>query len=1241
MAQQRILSAQVPAVTGAVVPYPTLNRDNAHFYYQDLSCNRLPSVFQTRHEEMTPKERVKTVMERFFVSWLVRLANVKSSNRDVFHNLYAVFVLKDNDQGRKYAEMMEGDQDVTQEIMAAHDAVAGVLWVALKEDRGKPSMELLKFWKSHFGSNKRARRAVGASTGAAATFVPMQDDDDDDGENANDGGGDVDGEDDGEPEITAAGRVLARMEIERNKMGGRFSSERGSFTSLMRLAAGIQTPNDFPFDLSGPADFSILVGCPTACAMLSRAMGEPQYEDAWLDPDRFFTLDRLRLPPNTFVPCGAFENDQVNVLTKRNVWAVNVRELWMDSREPGRLLFTSAFFPLVPIRVTSGPAELPSSHYNCYDPYGISRAHNDGLVPPAMTNINEGFTPELEALESAQHAGKTLFQVEEMAREYLNMENLAGGADPDSDECALYSETAERLKSEIQQFVAAYGPKRRTLVLRGIEMVKTALTPSLNAPLSESSRLLALEIERIRAKSEAEPGFLEEMWDAPDYFFPGLTVHQHAFAYMLNVMSLMQMYCMHTLACMFFLAMASMPWERSAGLMPLHLLLVGKPALGKSFFLDILTNMSFSGIVQNVTALSTKFFANKPTSGCSEGALAGLCIVMQEIYSEMFNPNSLQHGEKATFLKTLMTDNKIGVFRTEKNEATGVMSTVRFTLANYSALVMASNHDITDAAHQDRIVTVCPNLFRRSDGRTATQLRKSTLVEDQQSTTRAYNTYRATSVELGFYLHLANANVVKMPECLTTQIHESMYERACVSYGAQHNTARMSNVLHRMAKHYALLGAVTAVFRGGASFIEKKNRLPDDTECILHVEALAAVPSDLDQTIHFTSLQSKNFDTFAMLGLRLIAFCMAGVRVGQEYVMHDELHSPLETDFDGRTLPDSDLFFAKKPFGIYSSECSPDQLMDGPWAFVYPGNLYKRQRNGPVTEITNPRETLLVAAARTNKSESEVFSRFAKDLIEELRSTDRPHSFPTDESTIKSAIHKLANGSRQALKFHQLEGETSMYALVVNLKEMKNALMNDVLTNAVADMVHAATPVGTMLIASPKRVIKDAETDDDRFEVSKPCYVRVPWHDDECFLYENSEGMDPDVAAEEGLRSRRPAFTSYNPKYWARMGCTCFRSKKVQTVANPRFIDNERLFQMRMRTDQINSARARTRTVEWPIELEQFFVSMIGLGYDPFDEDVQDKYCPLYNRKTWFPDSGANALRAFTDGKYPEGNRNV
>jgi hypothetical protein len=719
MAQQRVMSAHVPALSGGVVPVNGLTSSNALFYYQDLSRNRLPSFLKSRHEELTSAEKGVAVRTRFFVSWFMRLAHEKHprGGGSAFHNLFAVYVLKNNEQGRQYAALIErNDADTT--VMPAHDAVAGILWAQLKEDRGHASSAVEKQYKTQFASQKRARRGGGgeATSGGgrggegAPGDLGLDDLFDDNGNHSSDETALACNEEEGGDEnraMTAAARVVVDMEIERGRLrgggrggagGGRGGGEHGGFVSLQRLASGISSPADYPFDLSGPGDFGLLVGCPTAGALLTQVAGSPQYEDAFMDPDRFFSLDVLDMPDDTFVPCEAFDGAQLRVLGRNSVWAVNVREFSLESS--GFVMFASALFPLV--LKQNGP--VPAV-YNCYDPYGTSRPRADGLLPAAMTNIREGFAQEMGALRQASHAGLTLYQAQAKAVEYLRMEHEAGARDPDDPEAAAADERALVLRAEIEAFCDEYAPRRRALVLRGLEMVKNGLTPSDQAPISESSRALGLELERIRAKSEADPAYLKELWDVPRYCFPGLGVHQHAYAYLLNVMCLMRLYCMHTLACMFYIAMASMPWERGTALMPLHLMLVGRPALGKSFFLDIIKSMSFQGAVQGVTTLSTKFFANRPESGCYEGALGGLCMVMQEIYPAMFDTNHQHQGEKATFLKTIMTEQELGVFRTEKNEATGSLRGVRFNLANYVNLVMASNEPVTNSAHQ---VSVTP-----------------------------------------------------------------------------------------------------------------------------------------------------------------------------------------------------------------------------------------------------------------------------------------------------------------------------------------------------------------------------------------------------------------------------------------------------------------------------------------------------------------------------------------------------
>lgn len=514
-------------------------------------------------------------------------------------------------------------------------------------------------------------------------------------------------------------------------------------------------------------------------------------------------------------------------------------------------------------------------------------------------------------------------------------------------------------------------------------------------------------------------------------------------------------------------------------------------------------------------------------------------------------------------------------------------------------------------------MTIVPPEWKRADSRTAAQLEQSSLVEDAAAQARARGTYQALSTALGFVHHAINGGVLDMPEAASLKLQEGMYQDACKSFGAQSNSSRMSAVLQRLSKHYALLGAASAVYRGTADFLPMEERLPDSSECALHLEALAAVPGDLDQMLHFTSLHSKNFDSFATLGLRIIAYAMLQLRVGNVDEIAEVLRTPDEDGFE----PGGDVTFATKT-GLYDSECSPDQAT--PWAFCLQGAFFRRTRNRGESEA-QPRD-MFIMSVRGKNADLDALTRFASCLLDELKTTDQPHSFPMDEMSVHQAVKKLYEGSagQQALKFVSL-GQDKGHALVVNVPALKRALVQDVQVGCAMRTVHAATPVGTMLLAAPQRE-EGRRGEDDRFHVAVPCRVEVPWHDALCHLSGPHAGLDVDQVVREGLASRRLAATVYNPAFWGRLGCTCFRSKEVRFARNPNFVDPDCLDQMRLREDEMRSARVERRPIRWPVELEQYYVRMIALGYNPFDEDTMDRYCPTYNRETWYATEGAQAM---------------
>lgn len=1244
----RVMTAQSVAFMATHGIPDRFDDSNSLFFYQDLTKHRLPCFLKVQYDHMLPQERSQAVRSRFLTQWFFRLAHEKSPRAKEFHNLFAMYVFRQTDLGRDCARKVT-EPECAENMVPSNDSVCGIIWIQLLKDCGSATSDVKKHFKANYASHKQARSedAAGNDLGRARTDT-RGDDDDDDGAAAFSGAGTVDadtsGANSGESDMTAAERVVVSMDMERRRLNasrGR-NGNGGSMTALQALASGVPSTKSYPFDLSGPADFSILVGIPTALPMLNYVNKEPAYESAWNEPERYFSFKYLKIPTDGIVPGSMLVNNGTDRYIARrpnvhNLWAVSVRELWLEGPNPGEVSFNSTLFNTLVARDLVGITAIEKSTFNCYDPYGLARELPNGLCPAAMTNISDGFKEEKMILYGEKHAGLTIDDAQDLARRYLELE-CEIGAEDDIDAIRDKKMDQHEIVRQVEQFVAVFGPKRRKLIMKGLELTRMGLTPSSFAPLSQSSKDLGKELENIHLKAEQNPQFLRKLWHPVKYRFTGLTLYQHTYAYMLNTMSLMHMYSLHTLAPIFYLAMASMPWERAPSLMPLHLMLVGRAALGKSFFIETICSLAFNGLTNLMTSMSTKFFAAKPASGCVEGPLAGTCIVMSEINSDWFDTSSNKNREQATFLKSILTEQTLAFTRLEKPPDSNSFESQRASVANFSALIAAGNSALKDAAILDRFVTIAPPERLRSDNRKATHLTQSTLVEDLVSKENTRKAYQALSVALGFINHAISSGVLEPPQPISIIMQEKLYENECLKFGAEKNTSRMSSVLQRISSHAALHGAATAVFRGRAEFLPFDKRKPNSTECAMHIEALAAVPADLDQTLHFTALQSKNFEPLTRMGMQMLAVAVLGF--SDASCNSDDLeergkylkfyHQDL---MENQQILIPKLHFAKHPEGVMAAIDTNDMLLNKKgWAFIPLSYWFGNPK--VITSNAVPEDDFYPGVGGSKAKQS--IDELAVSVFAFLNKNLERHSFQTDATLTREIFWKLyrsENASRQFIDFHKVGGKTYF---IFDAEEMRRCLMSDIVKTAVIEARNAASPKGTILITSPRLdSVKDGLS---KFEVSKPEHVRTPWHDETCRLMETMDEEEINRICEEGLRDRHPLRSTYCVEFWKKHGCNCFRSKVVM-VNNDAYIDSERALEMDLSEKKIEETRNPLRELKYPIEITQFFIKMIALGLNPFDPKVQDLYHPMYNAKTWYPDEGRNELRPFTDAEYPEGKR--
>lgn len=1228
---------------------------NALFFYQDLTQNRMPSMLMVQYENMNSSERSQALRQRFMLQWFLRLAHEKSNGAE-FRNLFAIYVFRNTllgDSCARNVKMMSSEDH----IMPNNDSVQGILWIQLKEDRCKVMSDDMKKYFG-MGGRKQKRRKPDTTHRSEGS--------------GDEGGGGADGnesdeaeEEDAASKITAAARVMAYSDIQRKIL----TSARGS-NSKSSPSAGFQnlammTPLDTNpfFTLRGEGDFSILVGIPTAAkTYLARHSNDNIQLSAWSDPDRFFTfkLAHEQIPADATTPGDMFlrrgdgtapppvdangagplvENVSSGAWYVKNrddvfnLWSVDLEYFWMNDKNSGAIMFKTALFaPVVKRSVAESALPIFRAPANMHDPYARSRLNKFGLLPPAMENVYTGFSELKAKLMEQKHGGFYLHEIETMVREYLENEYTIGTLfqTPRCEQVIELKATQEQIKTNVRLFIEEYGRKRKMLVLDGLVKVNDALTPLTNAPLSTSSWRLGMFLEQQKTEMIKRPDMLETVWTFPPYRFVNLTLYQHAYAYMLDTMSLLNLYNLHTLAPLFYLAMASLPWERTKALMPLHLLLVGQPGLGKSYFIETIKSLSFDGLTVDLTSLSTKFFAAKPSTNCFEGALAGRTMILSELNPDMFNTKNGKNKEQATYMKTILTEQTLGVNRLEKNPDTELFGTSEFTIGNYCAFVAASNSPIGDSAISDRFVTVAPQDMVRSDGLKAVDCKSSTMVCDEMTQEQMKQTYQMTSATLGYIQHAMAAGVLERIDATSVTIQEKIYEKEVMKMGGMKNPNRTSNVLHRISAHAALHGAVTAVFRGNAKFVPPHIRLPNNAECILHVEALAAVPADLDQTLHFTALQTKNFNPLLRTGMQMLATAMLGF---------DE---PTEEDLNSLKFVNNSeglhklMRFAKHPEGVMSMTDPASALFNGQnWIFV-------------------PLVTSFGAAQVFTDGDVMTDDFFTFDSNNSMVEIDRlataMHTFLNDNSTKHSLMHsdleytkhifrlmhKNESASKQLIRAFSIgtsKGKTTHF--VFNADEMILSLQSDIIQHVAQNTRHCAMPKGTMLITGPQSGPVNAQKIS-TYHVAKPQYVDIPWHDSSCVLMSTPESAaETNDICEKGVQSRRPLRSTYNADFWRIKGCTCFRSKII-TVKNEQNIMKSRQVWMRLNEDARIKASQPLKRLRYPIEITQFFTKMVTLGYNPFDKEVQNKYHPMYNTKTWFSDDGVYKFTEDDELNYPQ-----
>lgn len=1236
--------------------------DNAMFYYQDLTHTRLPSMLMMQYENMNQAEKSDALRQRFMLQWFIRLAHEKSYGVD-FRNLYAMYVFRDTMLGRAAMEktrlMMCDDH-----IMPNNDTIQGVLWIQLKEDRGKLSEELRKYLGESNKKNKRPRTGNGN-----AHHRPRDgdDDDDDDGENLagamRNQASTIEEEADQQNQLTAAARVCAFSALQMKILNGGVRGIPGKTSTveaIQLLAMG--TPVDGQgYNLKGEGDFSILVGIPTAIStVLAKDSNEVINADAWYEPERFFKLSDIQFPEGSIIPPGTYCGNHVKYLPNIfNLWSVNVKYFWLNGKNPGNIMFRTALFPAVVKHDDQDAVPLTVKTFNLHDPYAVSRPNKYNLMPPAMDNVKVGFTQEKMKLMQQPHAGFLLEDIQMMIREYLENQYKLGELDPvlfdENGEERMAEMTANELeevkqkmkniekrqaviRTNTREFIRVYGEKRKLLVLNGLVKVSDALTPIKNAPLSYSSYSLGTVLEQYKTKVNANRKMLDTMWSFPPNRFVNLSLYQHSFVYMLEAMSLFHMFSLHTMAPLFYLAVASMPWERAKNMMPLHLLMVGRPSLGKSFFMDTIKDLAFDQITVTMTAFSTKFFAAKPPSGCFEGNLSGRALTISELHTEMFDPNA-PNSEQKNYIKTMLTEAEMGVTRLEKDIDTGLLAQSEFTIGNWCAMIAAANAPIKDAAIVDRIVTIAPPERIRSDGRTARQLKQSILTQDAATKEQVKNMYQLVSATLGYVQHAINAGVLDTINPISMVIQESIYEEQVVKHGGMRNPSRTSNVLQRISAHAAMQGAVNAVFRGNASFVPKEIRLPNNAECILHVEALSAVPADLDQTLHFTALQTKNFNPLVRMALQMLSKCIFGFEKLDKYDVDS-----LKFVNNNQPGQGKKLIFAKHPEQFMSPTDSPDDLFNNHnWAFIPAGSYFGRTIYSDV-DVTPATDFYKASAVGVDIAND--IKKLADQVFTFLNDNKDKHSFNTDLQLTRRIFLNLCqsdSAAKQFIRFHYVgtQKERCQY-FIFDADEMVRCLDLDVMQSIVKKSRNAATPYGTMLLTSPQ--LASSRMSFETYHVDRPEYTRIPWHEDDdkdpCYLFSTPELKEKTIQiCEEGMRSRAPLRSTYNAHFWKKRGCTCFRSH-ILKVHNEEFIDKQRAVPMRLTEQQRRATSKSYRKLKFPVEITQFYIKMVTLGYDPFDITVQDRYHPMYNTKTWYADDGIYAFTESDNPNYPEDSQN-